>query len=121
MPKSGQRLVYNWPQHRLKYGRGSEKPAAHTQQKMTHVPPSGGFTSYTQVLKFLYLQWLILLSFFFEHLSLMIATLQLYISLQVYQRVGHRRPLINYALEVPVVNRKGILHSDWLSGRDFPL
>ena len=25
--------VYNWPQHRLKYGRRSEKPAAHTQQK----------------------------------------------------------------------------------------
>ena len=31
--------VYNWPQHGLKYGRGSEKLAAHTQQKMTHVPP----------------------------------------------------------------------------------
>ena len=27
--------VYNWPQ----YSRGSEKPAAHTQQKIAHVPP----------------------------------------------------------------------------------
>ena len=31
--------VYNWPQNRLKWGRGSERPAAHTQQKLTQVPP----------------------------------------------------------------------------------
>ena len=33
-PKADKYGVSNWPQHRLKYGRGSEKPAAHTQQKM---------------------------------------------------------------------------------------
>ena len=27
------------PQNRLKWGRGSERPAAHTQQKLTQVPP----------------------------------------------------------------------------------
>ena len=28
-----------WPQNRLKWGRGSERPAAHTQQKLTQVLP----------------------------------------------------------------------------------
>ena len=26
-------IIYNWPEHRLKYDKGSEKPAAHTLQK----------------------------------------------------------------------------------------
>ena len=30
-PKADKDGVYNWPQHRLKYGRGSERLAAHTQ------------------------------------------------------------------------------------------
>ena len=30
-PKAEKNGVYNWPQHRLKYGRGSERLAAHTQ------------------------------------------------------------------------------------------
>ena len=59
--------VYNWPQHGLKYGRGSEKLAAHTQQKMTHVPPGTRIIYHLsdyQVLKFLYLQWFYFLPFF---------------------------------------------------------
>ena len=33
--------VFNWPQNRLYWGRGAERPAAHTQQKLTQVtlPP----------------------------------------------------------------------------------
>ena len=31
--------MYSWPQNRLKWDRGSEKPAAHTQQNLTQVPP----------------------------------------------------------------------------------
>ena len=31
--------VYNWPQNRLYWGRGSERPAVHTQQTLTQVPP----------------------------------------------------------------------------------
>ena len=43
--------VYNWPKHRLKYGRGSEKPAAHTRQKkLPMYPIPEGFPSHTQVL-----------------------------------------------------------------------
>ena len=30
-PEAEKDGVYNWPQHRLKYGRGSERLAAHTQ------------------------------------------------------------------------------------------
>ena len=30
-PKADKDGVYNWPQHRLKYGRGSKRLAAHTQ------------------------------------------------------------------------------------------
>ena len=40
---------------------------------------------------------MVLLSIFFKHLSLVIATLQVYysdISLILYPRVGHRHPLI---------------------------
>ena len=29
----------SWPQNKLKWVRGSERPAAHTQQKLTKVPP----------------------------------------------------------------------------------
>ena len=33
--------VYNWPQNRLQWGRGSDRPVEHTQQKLTQVtlPP----------------------------------------------------------------------------------
>ena len=31
--------LYNWPHNRLLGGRGSKRPAAHTQQKLPLVPP----------------------------------------------------------------------------------
>ena len=41
MTKDG---VYNWPKNRLKWGRDSERPAAHTLQTLTQVlPPPGLF------------------------------------------------------------------------------
>ena len=41
-PKSDQDGVYNWPKNRLKWGGGSERPMAQTQQTLTQVPPSPG-------------------------------------------------------------------------------
>ena len=35
--------MYNWPQNSLLWGRGSERPAAHTQQKLTQVNPRQSF------------------------------------------------------------------------------
>ena len=34
--------VYNWPQNRLQWNRGSEGPAVHTEQELTQVPPGEG-------------------------------------------------------------------------------
>ena len=42
LPKSDYDGVYNWPQNILQWGRGSERPATHTQQKWTQIPPRGG-------------------------------------------------------------------------------
>ena len=56
--------VYNWPQHRLKYGRGSEKPAAHTQQKNYPCTPSRG-VSITYSSTIIYVLVMVLLSIFF--------------------------------------------------------
>ena len=43
-PKSDYDGVLNWPQNILLYGRGSERPVAHTQQKLTQVPlPPRGY------------------------------------------------------------------------------
>ena len=66
-PKADKDGVYYWPQHRLKYGRGSEKPAAHTQQKMTRVPPPGGF-SITYSSAIVSILAMVLLSIFFNTL-----------------------------------------------------
>ena len=41
LPKSDQDGVYNWSQNRLWWGRGSERPVAHTQQKLPKYPPPG--------------------------------------------------------------------------------
>ena len=42
MSKPDKNGVYNLQQNRLQWGRGSERPAARTQQELTQVPPSGG-------------------------------------------------------------------------------
>ena len=42
---------------------------------------------------------MVLLSIFFQHLSLLIVTLQAHISLILFPRVGHRRPLIIFLTE----------------------
>ena len=88
--------VYNWPQHRLKYGRRSEKPAAHTQQKNDPCTlPRGVSITYSSTIISI-LAMVLLSILFFEHLILLIATLQVYISLLLYPRVGHRRSLIRF-------------------------
>ena len=45
MSKSDLDGVYNWPQSNLQLGSGSERPAAHAQQKLTEVTPQGFMTS----------------------------------------------------------------------------
>ena len=61
----------------------------------------GGFITYSSTIIFILV--MVLLSIFFEHLSLLIANLQVYysdISLILYPRVGHRRPLISFFYDV---------------------
>jgi len=31
--------IYDWPQNRQKWGKGSERPAANDQKKLRQVPP----------------------------------------------------------------------------------
>ena len=49
--KSDLDWVHNWPQNRLKWGRGSESSAAHIQQKLTQVIPPGSYCTTGWALK----------------------------------------------------------------------